>query len=252
MPYALASGLFAPRSPEANGVLRYLLLHGSRFLGLVRAGAFSLYGRDRVYPTSGSDQVYGVNVARFLADNDRADDLVLSFYGHLAAGMAPGTFVSGEGATIAPLKGAYHRSMYLPPNSASNAAFLVTLRLMLVHEVRDRTGAANGLELAYATPRAWLRPGRRINVRRVPTSFGAISFSIDSSEQSIHAVIDVPARARPRRLALRLRLPRPNRVTDVVLNGRTYGRFDARTGTIDLSGRAGRLELVVSYERRSR
>ena len=45
-PYAFASGLFAPGSPEANGVIRYLLLHGSRLLGLVRAGAYSLYGLD--------------------------------------------------------------------------------------------------------------------------------------------------------------------------------------------------------------
>src|SRR5262249_22352680 len=41
-PYTLASGLFAPHSAEANGILRYLQLHGSRLLGLVRAGAYRL------------------------------------------------------------------------------------------------------------------------------------------------------------------------------------------------------------------
>ena len=49
MPYALASGIFAPDSPEAAGALKYMLRHGSRLLGVVRAGAYALYERP-VYP----------------------------------------------------------------------------------------------------------------------------------------------------------------------------------------------------------
>jgi len=244
MPYALASGLFAPGSREARGVLEYMLRHGSRLLGLVRAGAYALY-RDPVYPTSGSDQVYGVNVARFLADNDKADQLVLSLYGHLAAGMTPGTFVSGEAASIAPLSGVPLRSMYLPPNGASNAAFLETLRLTLVHETFDADGNPFGLELAQATPRAWLRPGRRIVVRRAPTSFGPISFSIRARHGSVRVSLDVPDRVRLRGLKLRLRLPGGNRIATVSLNGRPFRRFDAASERIDLPRRAGRLDLVV-------
>ena len=99
-PYAFASGLFSPGSLEAEGALRYLFSHGSRFLGLVRAGAYALYGRAEPFPTSGTDQVYGLNVSRFLADNDRPEQLVLSLYGQLAAGMTPGTFIAGEAASI--------------------------------------------------------------------------------------------------------------------------------------------------------
>ena len=102
MPYAFASGLFAPDSPQAVGALKYMLRHGSRLLGLVRAGAYALYERP-VYPVSGTDQVYGINVARFLADTDAGDQLVLSLYGSLAVGMTPNTFVSGEAASVAPL-----------------------------------------------------------------------------------------------------------------------------------------------------
>ena len=47
-----------PGSREAAGVLKYMLRHGSRLLGLVRAGAYALYGQP-VYPVSGTDQVYG-------------------------------------------------------------------------------------------------------------------------------------------------------------------------------------------------
>lgn len=250
MPYAFASGLFAPGSPEAEGALRYMLLHGSRMLGLVRAGAYSLYGLTPRYPASGVNPVYGLNAARFLADGDRPDQLVLSLYGQLAAGMAPGTFVSGEGLSVAPLGRERYRSMYLPPNAASNASYVETVRLLLVHETRNRGGAPAGLRLAFATPRSWLAPGRRIAVRNAPTSFGELSFSIRVSEGSVRAVIDVPRRSRPRTLALRLRLPRGSRIAGVNLDGRRYVRFDPRTETIDLSRQSGHLELAVRVERR--
>ena len=171
MPYALASGLFRPRGAEAARILRYVDLHGGRFLGLVRFASRSL-SHDPDRPISGSDNVYALNAARFLAANDRPSRLVLSLYGQLAAGMTRGTFVSGEAASIAPHPGTSYRSMYLPPNSTSNASFLETLRLTLLHETADRQGVPDGLEVAFATPRAWLAPGRRIAARAVPTSFG--------------------------------------------------------------------------------
>jgi hypothetical protein len=92
---------------------------------------------------------------------------------------------------------------------------------MLVHET------PTGLELAYATPRAWLAPGRRIAVRAAPTSFGPLSYSLDAKQGSVHVEVDVPSRAEPRSLRLRLRLP------------------GGRTRTLDLSGRRGHVELEV-------
>jgi hypothetical protein len=239
MPYALASGLFPPGSREAKGALRYMLLHGSRLLGLVRAGGYALYGRDVRPPVSGTDQVYGNNVARFLADNDQADQLVLSLYGMLAASMTPQTFVSGEAASVAPLDGAAYRAMYLPPNGASNAAFLETLRLMLVHETPA------GLQLAYATPRAWLGAGKRIAVASAPTSFGPLSYSLAATAGAVSAAVDVPERTPPRALSLRLRLPRGGRIAAVTVGGRAWSRFDRATGTIDLSGLTGHLDVVA-------
>jgi len=112
---------------------------------------------------------------------------------------------------------------------------------MLVHET------ARGLELAFATPRRWLRPGRTTIARAVPTGFGPVSFSIESRAGSVHVSLDVPDRSPPRTLKLRLRLPGGNRIRSVLLDGLPYGRFDARTETIDLSGLEGRLELLVGY-----
>jgi hypothetical protein len=247
MPYALASGFFAPGSRQARGSLRYMELHGSRLLGLVRAGGYALYGLHPTYPTSGTDEVYGINVARFLGDLDEPDELVLSLYGDLAAAMTPNTFVSGEGATVEPLAGERYRAMYLPPNSASNAAFLETLRQLLVHETRNADSDPVGLQLAYATPRGWLEPGKRIAVSNLPTSFGPLSYSIAAGSSSARVTVDVPSRTTPRTLSLRLRLPPGRRIRSVALEGHPYARFDRATGTIDLSGREGTLELLVDF-----
>jgi hypothetical protein len=244
MPYVLGSGFFRPGSREAEGVLRYMLNHGSRFLGLVRFQPHTGV-RNPGYQAPGSDDVYGTGVARFLADNDRPDQLDLSLYGKLGAGMTPGTFVAGEGSTIAPAPRQYYRYMHRPPNSGNNAFFLEALRLTLVHESIDENGVPRGLELAYATPRAWLRSGR-IVVRRAPTSFGRLSYSIDAREPSIRVWVNVPDRNAPSTLRLRLRLPGGERIAAVTLGGKPFHSFDPNTGTIDLSGLTGHLELTVA------
>jgi hypothetical protein len=191
--------------------------------------------------------VYGLNEARFLADNDEPGQLVLSLYGQLAAAMAPGTFVSGEGVSIAPLGGGRLRAMYLPPNGASNASFLETLRLMLIHERDDRAGVPRGLDLAFSTPRTWLLPGRSIDVRSMPTSFGKLSYSIDAGPSSASVTLDVPDRVPLRSLRLRLRLPDGKRISGALYDGVTIRRIDAKTGTLTLPTAPGEHELFVEY-----
>jgi hypothetical protein len=239
MPYVLASGFFRPGSPEATGLLRYLLWHGSRFLGLVRFSPHTGVANPG-YETPGTDDVYGTNVARFLADNDQPDQLLLSLYGKLGAGMTENTFVSGEGATIAPVGTDYYRTMHRPPNSANNGFFLETLRLLLVHETTDASGLPTGLELAYATPRAWLENGKRIEVKRVQTAFGPVSYSLEARRDSVRVSLDVPPDLSGP-LRLRLRLPHGERILSHLAR-----RADPET--LDLTGRTGHVELVVPYE----
>ena len=115
-----------------------------------------------------------MNQSRFLADNDQPDQLALTLYGMLAAGMTRDTFVSGEAVSLLPVGTAYYRTMYMPPNLGANSSFLETLKLLLVHERRGPRGAPRGLDLAFATPRAWLADGATIDVQRVRTSFGPL------------------------------------------------------------------------------
>jgi hypothetical protein len=241
MPYALASGFFRPHSVQADGIWRYLSAHGSRLLGLVRANASRIYGAGSA-GLSGTDQVYGFNLSRFLADQDEPDQLALTLYGMIAAGMTPNTFVSGEAATVAPLHGVLARTMFLPPNADSNAAFLETLRLQLVHETRGPKGSPRGLELAFATPRAWLGAGKAIEVNAAPTSFGPVSYSLRRSDRRVDVSVQAPHDSSLRSLHLRLRLPAGERV--VAVQGIAPRRFDPSSQEIDLS-RLGATRFVA-------
>jgi len=137
--------------------------------------------------------------------------------------------------------------MLLPPNSGANAAFLETLRLLLVHETRGANGAPTGLELAFATPRGWLETGKTIRVRGAPTSFGPVSYTLRRESGEVTATLAVPVAPE---LRLRLRLPAGARITSVHLGARPLP-YDARSGTIDLAGEHGRLSLRAALAPRA-
>ena len=229
-PYALASGFLRPRGAEAAGVLRYLLDHGSRLLGVPRADAHIIYGPYGI-GDSGLGQVYGLSASRFLADEDEPDQLMLSLYGMLAASMTRDTFIAGEATSVVPVGDSYYRTSYMPPNLGANSTFLETLRLMLVHETRGSRGAARGLELAFATPRSWLRDGRTIHVANAPTSFGRLSYSIARRGREIRVVVAAPPAARSVRL--RLRVPQDEAIREIRIGGRRI-RFGSATATVTI------------------
>jgi hypothetical protein len=160
MPYALASGFFPPHSRAAHGIVRYVLGHGSRLLGVPRADAHIVYA-NKPYG-SGLGQVYGLSMSRFMADNDHPEQLVLSLYGMLAIGMTPGTYIAGEAISVVPVNGDYVRSMYMPPNSGANASYLETF------------------------------------VTAAPTSFGPVSYSLSRSGPSVEVSLVLPEHAHAR------------------------------------------------------
>lgn len=234
MPYAFSSGWFEAHSPAAYGILRYLLLHGGRLLGVPRTYARTVYGAQ---PGAGLAQVYGLGMSRFLADNDQPDELDLSLYGMLAAGMTS-TYVSGEAVSVLPVGGAYERAMFMPPNTGANASFLGTLRELLIHERRGPLGAPTGLDLAFSTPRSWLAEGHEIDVQSAPTSFGRVSYTLTRHGSTIDGELVLPAGSHAR---LRLRLPAGLRLLRVTIGATAVGAN--RAGTIDLGDRSGRVEL---------
>jgi hypothetical protein len=201
--------------------------------------------------SSGVDNVYAVSYAKFLADNDEADRLVMTFYGKLAHGMTRNTFVSAEGEEVDVCGDDYFRSMYLPPNSTNNSLFLHTLRLLLVRETTDERGLPQDLHLAHATPRGWLEHGQEIRAVEAPTLFGPLSFTISSrlEEGAIDVVVDLSACTSVRDVYLRLRTPGRRPIRGVDLFDGTL-RWDLVDGeTIRLQGAGGQVRLTVSYGR---
>lgn len=255
-PNSYASGFFEPYSPESKAILKYLHNHGAILLGMLRfnyrgekIGSCKVDGWSGMR-ASGVDNVYAVSYARFLADNDEADRLIMTFYGKLAHGMTDNTFICGEGEEIDICGDDYYRSMYLPPNSTNNSLFLHTLRLMLVRETTDHRGIGQNLHLAHATPSNWLAHGQLIKVTNMPTLFGQLSYTIISciNEGYITVDLDIPTRDPIDNVYLRLRTPYAQPIKRVEQTGQTESTIRVEGETIHLGQINGKTKLTVYYE----
>src|SRR5207247_187083 len=128
----------------------------------------------------GVNVLYGLRYQLALLRRDDRDHALAGFYGQLAQAMTRDTFIGGEGSRF------FHgdrfgRSFYLPPNSASNATFLTTLRYLLVQDwdLND-DGKPDTLRLLYGIPGRWLKDGAKLSLERAPTMFGPMSLSAES------------------------------------------------------------------------
>ena len=72
-------------------------------------------------------------------------------------------------------------NLYLPPNTASNATFLTTLRYLLIQDWDlDDDGRPETLRLCDAIPPRWLKDGAVIFVDKAPSAFGEVSLRAES------------------------------------------------------------------------
>jgi hypothetical protein len=104
--------------------------------------------------------------------------------------------------------------------------------------------------LLQATPRKWLEDGKSIEVRRAPTYYGPMSMRVDShlASGSIGVEIDMPDRASPRALLVRLRHPLSKSMRSVSVNGRSWRDFDTHKEWLQIEQPTRRhYSIVVSY-----
>ena len=128
-PYILGSGVFGRGSPREGWMIDYLRTHGGIAMGMIRSTPHQ--GQFDNMP--GVNPLYGLRYQLTLLRRDDAGHALVGFYGHLAQGLTRDTFIGGEGSQF--LNGdARGRSFYLPPNSASNATVLTTLRYLLIQD----------------------------------------------------------------------------------------------------------------------
>lgn len=232
-PYIIGSEIFGPGSERETWMMEYPRQHGGLAMGMIR----SMPHQGEFNQQPGVNVLYGLRYMLAQLRRDERDRALVGFYGHLAQGMTRDTFIGGEGSRF--LHGDRHgRSFYLPPNSASNAMFLQTLRYLLIQDWDlDGDGKPETLRLLYGTPARWLRDGAVINVERAPTMFGEVSFRLESRLKQSEVLMQLqPPSRRPEKLWVRLPLPAGWRVTSARI-GETELRLATDT-SIDLSARS--------------
>jgi hypothetical protein len=238
IPYVLGSDVLGIGSDRETWIIEYLRQHGGLAMGMIRSTPHQ--GQFNNEP--GVNVLYGLRyMLTQLRRGDRAHALA-GFYGQLAQAMTRETFIGGEGSRF--LRGdQYGRGFYLPPNSASNAMFLTTLRYLLIQDWdTDGDGRPETLRFLDAVPPRWLKDGATLAVDRAPTAFGEVSFRVESKLNRGEVIVTVQAPPRPpERWQLRLPNPPGYRITAVRVGGDELRR-DA-DGRVDLSKRSGKFTI---------
>jgi hypothetical protein len=228
----LESELLPPADPRFKLVTEAIEKRGGLILGMSEFAD----GIDHAY-TFG----YWLNCLR----RDEVKRVLLGFYGSLAYGMSRETYAGVEVAHI--MTGEPERTL---PHTYSGTQQLKLLRLMLVQEEgRDEQGRSDELILCRAIPRPWLAAGKRVEVRNAPTSFGPVSFTIESRVDQGRIVVNIepPQRRLPKSIRLCLRQPGEAPIREATVIGKSVERVSGETVFIKPEKGAMRVEVEVKY-----
>jgi hypothetical protein len=239
-PYIIGSEIFGQGSEHEDWLLGYMQQHGGIAMGMART--MPAQGEFKNEP--GVVPLYGLRYQLALLRRDEREKALVGFYGQLAQGMTRGTFIGGEGTRF--LHGdANGRSLYLPPNASSNAAWLVALRYLLIQDWDlDEDGKPDTLRLMYGVPRPWLVDGARTTFVGAPTMFGPVSLDVESklSDGLVEVHLEPPKMA-AKHMMLRVPLPAGFHVESADVDGAKAQLIGGNV--IDLSGRTK--PIVVKF-----
>lgn len=119
-----------------------------------------------------------------------------------------------------------------PHKTHEEAWFLMESRWMLYME-RGRT-----LELFPAIPRAYMEPGKKVELSRVASYFGPVSATLHAlpREETIEATVDCSGPRKP--ASVEIRVPHPLGRKAVAVEGGTYNAVTERVRIDNFSGKA--------------
>ncbi len=229
-PYIIGSEIFGQGSEREDWLLGYLQQHGGIAMGMVR----TMPSQGQFKGEPGVNPLYGLRYQLALLRRDERELALVGFYAQLAQGMTRGTFIGGEGSRF--VHGdANGRSFYLPPNSTSNAAWLVTLRYLLIQDWDlDADARPDTLRLMFGAPRGWLADGQQVRIDDSPTMFGPVSFHVKSKLSAGYVEAHVTPPLRPAtKILLRAPLPAGWQVESVEIDGASAPLLDGTA--VDLS-----------------
>ncbi len=243
-PYVIGSEIFGQGSDQENWLLGYMQQHGGIALGMVRTSPAQGEFKDQ----PGVVPLYGVRYQLALLRRDEREKALVGFYGQLAQGMTRGTFIGGEGSRF--VHGdSDGRSFYLPPNSASNAAWLIALRYLVIQDWDlDADGKPDTLRLLYGVPRSWLADKAPLQISHAPTMFGPISFEMRSKlgEGIVNVHVDPPARM-PKKTLLRAPVPDGFQIESADIDGSKAQLIGSNV--VDLSARSQPIDITFHVRR---
>ncbi|MHB1459206.1 MAG: hypothetical protein ACYC0V_20040 [Armatimonadota bacterium] len=233
IPYVLGSGVLGDDSEETGWALDYLHRRGGLFMGMIR------------FHMATTDDLYGLRYMLTLLRRDDADRALTSFYGKMAQGFTQDTYIGGEVHEIRSLT-PFGRCEHQPPNSASNAYWMWSLRYLMVQDWDiDDDGRPDTLRLMFATPRRWLEDGKTIKAEKLPTAFGTVSVQMVShlADGEIIASVTMPTHT-PIQTLISARVPDAWVVTGARIGRKTLPVDDK--GTVDITGFRGK--VTVRFE----
>ena len=121
------------------------------------------------------------------------------------------------------------------------AKFVNRLRDLLVREDPD------ALWLAAGTPRRWLAPGQKIEVRNLASYFGPVSYRMQGKKNGVSISVQLPTRNPYKAAWLVVRTPQGQELKSVEIDGRAWQDFDARLGRIRLPVRNEPMDVEVGF-----
>jgi hypothetical protein len=206
--YMVEAGVFGPNDKRASWILETL---ESKVLvsGLPR------FAPDEIDP----HYVYNQSLTQLL--RGETDKFIWNLYSLFAFGQSRNTFATIEVVNYRTGGLGDHWDACRQPHMHSNSRVLAMLRIALVLEDEDK------LHLMMGAPRGWLADGKRVEVRKAPTSFGELNYTVDSraSDGEIKVQIKPPQRDRAH-LILHVRPPtKHGQIRSVTVDGKPWQRF---------------------------
>ncbi len=187
---------------------------------------------DRVHKGSPEESAtanmfYSQDLAIVLLEQGRVEEFLRMFYAILAANVSHQTLTTCE----------WRSNTW--PHVHSIASLIRMFRTMMVQE-RD-----GGLYLLQGTPRRWLEDNKEIDIRELPTWYGALSLHCVShvGGGSVRLRLQVPERLGSVPIHLKLRLPAELRLSGVTIDGQPGGQIDGEW--IVLSGLKGSVDITA-------
>ena len=115
------------------------------------------------------------------------------------------------------------------------------LRNMLLLEDGESLLVAPGI------PRAWLMPGKKVELRDAPSYFGPVSYKLEPSNEGVEAQITLPARNAYKTAWFVVRAPDGKKISSVHIDAKPWRDFDAVTERIRLPLRTEPMKISVRF-----